>query len=66
MLSAIKKLHTVNLQTLRVFVNPQSKTKDLKLILFYQNKVLGLKGVDKISPNSNFSQQYLPEVLNWG
>ena len=24
------------------------------------------KGVDKISPNSNFSQQYLPEVLNWG
>ena len=43
MLSAIKKLHTVNLQTLRVFVNPQSKTKDLKLILFYQNKVLGLK-----------------------
>ena len=24
------------------------------------------KGVVKISPNLNFSQQYLPEVLNWG
>ena len=39
-------------------------TKIVVAVHYYLG-TLGFKGVDEISPNLNFSQQYLPEIQNW-